>query len=761
MQPAARAMVKTVLLFDGMPGVGKTTHLERLRRALGAAWLSMARFAEARGLSREERWRHQSEQRRPHPVDLAFLEALDAVTEPFVLLEKFGRTRVEAQALVERSRTSGWRLEVIHLVFDGSSEHAVGGSVERQLARGLHHGRRVTEDEARRRAVAHLNGSSGGRARLAELGVPIHRVTCTAPLEENHARIREALGFDVRRVPFDEAPLRELHEVSRRLGIEAWASAGHLYRPFWNGRFGPAQWPSDVDVAVHEQAAVEPLLEALWRAFPSRRWSVMCPVARLWRKLGLRVASLHEAKAHAKLLHKAGAVRWSEERAEIEVQLADGAEGCLWSGTVRLNDRLLQATEGREVHAYALDAAGVERAVRDYPGLRVHVDTAARLGASAQAWSPRPEAGAAWRTLKAEVVRAHPPGSSPRARRRLTADERALAGEILALHLAGVTRAEDPGGPERSLHAVPRVDRVDWPEPLESLRRARERKKAGLRVTRVDEADVPPPHGWSSWLHHLGTNADDALFRDWFLHQSRHHAPVGGADPLVRGVLDGGHFANVLRHGTRLSLSQTAMHEGWTLPQHLAASVLTLETDALVARLRDEGHDDASLGEVRLSMRVAMLFHDVGKLVAPRASWRHGRIGARLWQRTHPDWFPRDGVALVAWLVEGHDLFGAFARWLTEGTAGGDFRGAVDAQALRSGLRRSGLPFSLAVALNAAVWRADVGSVAALRWLLPVAERVERIALSGDGAEPGPRERRRRPRAAVAEAEEPPALAAR
>ena len=130
------------------------------------------------------------------------------------------------------------------------------------------------------------------------------------------------------------------------------------------------------------------------------------------------------------------------------------------------------------------------------------------------------------------------------------------------------------------------------------------------------------------------------------------------------------------------------------------------------------------LKEVRLCLRLAMLFHDTGKLLGERPR-RHGAISARLFSRARPAWFPDRLVPLTRWLIRTHDVFGAFGRGLSEQ----GYYGALDSQAVRRALLEGGLPLDEAAAINKAIWQADVGAIAALRWLLPVAELVERLVL--------------------------------
>ncbi|HLT29727.1 MAG TPA: hypothetical protein VK013_06775, partial [Myxococcaceae bacterium] len=189
-----------------------------------------------------------------------------------------------------------------------------------------------------------------------------------------------------------------------------------------------------------------------------------------------------------------------------------------------------------------------------------------------------------------------------------------------------------------------------------------------------------------------------------------------------------------------LHREQSVMHQGWTLERHLAQSVLQLQTDALLGRL-SERHDSKWCKDLRLSMRLAMLFHDTGKLLGSRPR-RHAIISAALFARFRPEWFPEALVPLTQWCIRTHDVFGAFSRGLTDkkGVAPGEYRedlsletsyfAALDSQALRAVLLESGLPLEEAVGINKALWCADIGSIATLRWLLPVADLVERLVLA-------------------------------
>lgn len=691
--PPVATTARTLFTLDGIPGAGKSTTQRWLQPALGAAYFSMARFAEARGVSADERREHQLATRQPHPVDVAFLEQLAACPSRFVVLEKFPRSVVESAAMLEFVRRHGWRFEVLHLQLPGD---AVTLSTQRQIERGPRHGRMPEPDYARHRALVHLSRATSGRETLRAAGVPIHAFDMTRPEAENRAAIRRALGLDASALGFPRDALAQLERTARALGVEgAWVGGGAVYRAFWNDRFGPTQRPTDLDVAVEDERASQPLLQALERDAPDERWSVLSPAARLQARWGLRTDSSHEAKHFTTFLHRGGLVRLREGR--IELLLPPGVEASLWSGSIGLNERLLERlTPAQRAELLTKETHHLPRALSDYPGLAIEPATSEALRGGAHWRDHKPDRIlAGWHALKREVVRTqagNPRAASPHRRRALRPSERPLAHALLQLHREREPRAAPPSLPPRR----------PIPERGELLTLARE--------------------------------ADDATFGCWVLEQIHHHRPLGGRDPLLHAVLDGSLFSSTLR--TPLH-ALGPMHQGFTLGRHLAQALLELRTDALL-----EPHTPGRREELRLALRLAMLFHDVGKLAGERPQ-PHGLVSARLFQRLHPPAFPAHLLPLTCWLIRTHDLFGAFARGLTEkeGHPIGDYAldpdapssyaGALDADAARAALRASGLPLDEAAALHGAVWSADVGSIASLRWLQPVAPLVAELLVRG------------------------------
>ncbi|MDP3771169.1 MAG: hypothetical protein Q8R16_02635, partial [bacterium] len=195
--------------------------------------------------------------------------------------------------------------------------------------------------------------------------------------------------------------------------------------------------------------------------------------------------------------------------------------------------------------------------------------------------------------------------------------------------------------------------------------------------------------------------APDAAFREWLLTELRNPMPTQLRDPLL---------AIGLRE--QFGYAQKPTHQGWPLHQHAAGALLLIETD--------------HFPEHRRALRVATLFHDLGKRWNVRTPGAHGRIGMRRWVRFAPDWLTGVERALTAFLIRNHDLLGRLARGVKEA----DFRGAVDPAYIRTMLQYSGAPPADTLAMLLAMNRADIGAVASLRWTLPELDLAKRMVAS-------------------------------
>jgi hypothetical protein len=94
----------------------------------------------------------------------------------------------------------------------------------------------------------------------------------------------------------------------------------------------------------------------------------------------------------------------------------------------------------------------------------------------------------------------------------------------------------------------------------------------------------------------------------------------------------------------------------------------------------------------------------------------------------------------VGWLISTHDIYGRLARGLTEKsvsllaqefdvTAASTYVGALSPQQVLAKLLQSGLSLRWSVRLNNSLWRADLGSIPTLRWLLPIISILNQMIL--------------------------------
>lgn len=740
---------KTLYYLDGLPGVGKTTQIKHLQDMLGFGYLSMKYFSIDRGISAENSAEHrtirrtlQAETGQLTQDDIDFLDAIAEADHKHIILEKFPRSPIEAKALVQRAQQEGWQLHVIHL---GFREDPVGNSVRRQLARGPREGEPLTPEYAVNRVLRNFARHTSGRWTLAELGVPVHNIEASLSEGEILAHIRQAVGLGFEELPWHRQTLQELAQVADNLGIEAWVSGGHLYRPFFNNRYGPPQNPTDIDVTVANQADVQLLLTALQVRYPTKHWSVFCHRTHIEKKYGITTANLQEARRYTPFTHKAGLVRWHQGR--LEIYFVPGAEAAVRDGVISINPHLLNRIPPDQ-HEALIDNTldKLPRILGNYPGLRLETTLAQRFENRYGVAHRSQDTTQDWAKLKQRVIGNEKklPNSTAHARRPLDAEELVLANRILDAH-----RAID-FTPE----AQPRPPRADLPEPLETLRRAQEKQKAGITLTPAEQdllkaKTIPPPQDYDSWFHYMVLETPDAPFQNWVSNQAFHHKPIGGADPYLASVLSLEIFQQLRNLQTG---QQSSMHQGAHLKTHLANTMIALRTDALINRHQDAMNPQA-LRELRASMRMAMLWHDTGKIADVHTAGRHSVISARLWEKStkKPRWVSGDQIDLVAWMIQGHDIFGRFSRGLAEKKGHprwnhqvdpnrpSSYPGALDAQAVRTHIARSGLPYDLSIEVISEVYRADVASVPPLRPLLPVINPIGKLV--GMRPPPAPRDR--------------------
>ncbi|MEK7862593.1 MAG: hypothetical protein AAB295_04945, partial [Chloroflexota bacterium] len=166
----------------------------------------------------------------------------------------------------------------------------------------------------------------------------------------------------------------------------------------------------------------------------------------------------------------------------------------------------------------------------------------------------------------------------------------------------------------------------------------------------ADKRPIAPPMPRPAALPTADPWAEpDAAFREWLLAELRDPVPSPSRDPLLE-----------LGLREQFGYTQKPTHQGWSVHQHAASALLLIET--------------VHLSEHRRALRVATLFHDLGKRCNVRTPGAHGRIGMRRWARFAPTWLSGTERVLIAFLIRNHDLLGRLARGAKEAA----FRGAVD-----------------------------------------------------------------------------------
>lgn len=194
-------------------------------------------------------------------------------------------------------------------------------------------------------------------------------------------------------------------------------------------------------------------------------------------------------------------------------------------------------------------------------------------------------------------------------------------------------------------------------------------------------------------------SATDAEFREWLIDQALTRERRTPRDLDLFRMLE-------VQVG-----EQKPTHQGWEIFQHSIYAALTVETDHL------PGH--------RRSLRIAMLLHDIGKLFNLWTPGSHPLIGAKQWKKVAPSWLTPMEAEEITLLIRNHDVLGLMDR----GIMSEDFRGAMGPAEIRDEITRLGLPLRQGLALFSAVYQADIGSVAALRWLLPLTPVLEQLVL--------------------------------
>lgn len=713
---------KRAICVLGLPGAGKTTQIEELHNALGAPVFHVGKLAKAIGKRDEER-RKRGELL--EGLNEEFMERVKAAPNENVILDGFPRSPEQAELLLVTAQREGWEVEVIHLAFPEGQE--VETSYHRQSSRAHLAGEELDEARFRGKIQRALTMDMAALATVREKGGKILDVDATQPRTNVTTKIRESLDLDFESLPWERQTLAIVEKISEQTGVEMWLSAGSLYRAFWNGKFGPFQESTDKDVFIEREEDIEKVEKALAEAAPEVRWAVHSRVQETANHYGLPVESLQKGIVDVPLNFRQGAVRMNQGK--VEVLLAPEVEADLRHGILRFDEKVLAKLPADAVEKTFRDAPSrVKKTLEEYPGLRLEGKLAELYAEKYGAHTSQPVEGD-WEAIEKAVIEREYGGHSHWRSETLTDREIQIAGEVADFYR---TIVKVPSAP-------PRPKKAKLPGVLETIRDLRTRDQKGDALNdseraMLDNQKETVPEGYESWLHYVATESSDDEFREWLLNQIRSRSPVGGVDDYLKKAFD---YAKSGRNQ-----KQKETHMAFPLHKHLQEAMLQLSTDELLKSLEAQGVPPEQRKTIRRDMRIAMLWHDMGKLHNIYTPGSHEAIGAKLWQRQKPDWISDEEGKLIDWMIRTHDISGRLLRGITEKkdhklmdvgfdvSAEPSYKGALDPQGVREELLKSGFDLPTATALHLAIWKGDVASVAALRWLLPVVEKVEQIILA-------------------------------
>ena len=505
--------------------------------------------------------------------------------------------------------------------------------------------------------------------------------------------------------------LAELRDAAAEVGVEAWLTSGSVYRAFWNHVFGPVQESFDLDIVVASERDVVILKSLLESRYQQRRWSVFSWQQHASIRYNVDSPDLLSNLGCRALTFRQAAVRLDGD--SIVFAATPSALKDLHAGVIRLDENAISRLSGPN-RAYHLDksVATLPRLLSEYPGLSL-AGTLTGLFSKTYGHPHTPVfVDQSWEDKERSVHEAEHGGRPAWLYGDWTLKERHIAQGIVDFYRQASHMETAP----------PVASKTELPAEL-----------SGANRGGCPQHDVPADYG--GWLHFMASTCGDNQFREWLVNQTRSQQPVGGADPDLADVLSLAKFSSDDRVRNPLGV-QKATHGGWTLPLHTKHSMLQLRTDAAPENVQG----NLTVDEVRLAMRLTMLYHDVGKLISVHTPGGHSGTSAQMFMKYKPTWVSAEVAALAAFLIHQHDIFGRVSRGITEKLHVGlfdtgfdvgatpSYRGAVDPPRARTYVSEFcatwDMDFEQVISLLGLVWEADVGSVAALRWLLPVSAQI-------------------------------------
>lgn len=729
---------KTVYCFVGLPGVGKSSQIDRLANIIGAKVNHVGKLAKSIGISNEE---SVLEQKRSGDLieyidevsgltlDQIFLENAFENNDQGVILDGFPRSPKQAEFLIQELQKRNYQLKIINLQIP---ENPVETSMQRQVSRDEKKGNDLDYNRFFGKIQRGLNFDLEALKFLQDVGLDVINIDSSKPKQEVFEQLRGELGLDFESLSFEKDTLKILETASKEIGIEAYVGAGGVYRGFWNGKYGPPQLSTDKDVFVLKREDVLPMLQKLQELSPQTRWSVHSRQKESQNHYGFTPKNLEEGIKSSPYNFRQAGVRIQDGKIDLTIDAQ--AEADLRNGIIRIDEEVLSKMNPESQEKFLNEfASRIHKTLQEYSGLQL-VGLARETYEKVYGPYTTFDVYDDWEKIEQLVQKSETDGNI--IWRRLTEKEKIYADEIVDFY-----RKADKNSIPFSIPPLAKL-----PSELEELRIIKEKLDLGLEINPGEQkklSETPkPPEGYNSWFEYVLKEGDDT-FNEWVLNQTRSRRPFGGKDPYLEKILSYEPFATYLRISgkNQMHLGQKPTHQGFELKLHTRNTMLNLESDRLHVDLKENLNEQQILDIIKAA-RLALLWHDMGKIVDCYTPGAHEKIGAVFFKKHAPDWIDNETKELTTWMIENHDLFGRLCRGISEKkdfklddeqfdvSANPSYKGALDPQEVRSRILKSGLPLPVATKIIKEIWKADVGSVASLKWILPVADIVEKLILT-------------------------------
>lgn len=235
-----------------------------------------------------------------------------------------------------------------------------------------------------------------------------------------------------------------------------------------------------------------------------------------------------------------------------------------------------------------------------------------------------------------------------------------------------------------------------------AFEKAKKTPSAPLRWSNA-QISISQDYAWEVCAKEL----DDNSFRE-YLHKQV-NSRKGEKDAFIQSIVN----YDFVKNGN-VKTDQKATHQGWLLHFHLIESCLQLKTDHLPK-------------EMRLVLRTAMLLHDAGKVKNSNTPGSHQGIGAKIFLQNAPSFLTSQEIELVSFFIKHHDIFGRMYRGITEV----NYTGAIHPKKVVQIIKSMPICFDYdaKTAILLEVWKADVGSVSTLRWILTLLPYIKRVLI--------------------------------